>query len=54
MEVKRSANPDVREMKKFAVLDKTSLVHSNGGILCMREALVPIDAQNCSIPGNLL
>ncbi|HPK17141.1 MAG TPA: ATP-binding protein [Clostridia bacterium] len=54
LEVKRSANPDVREVKKFAVLDKASLARGNGGIICMCEAPVPIDAQNCFIPSNLL
>ncbi|HWS29051.1 MAG TPA: ATP-binding protein [Clostridia bacterium] len=54
MEVKGSAAPDVREVKKFAVLDKAFLARGNGGVICMCEAPVPIDAQNCFIPSNLL
>ncbi len=54
VEVKHSAAPDVREVKKFAVLDKAFLARGNGGIICMCEAPVPIDAQNCFIPSNLL
>ena len=54
LEVKRSATPDVREVKKFAVLDKASISRGSGGIICMCEAPFPIDAQNNFIPSNLL
>ncbi|MDR3314640.1 MAG: ATP-binding protein [Oscillospiraceae bacterium] len=54
LEIKKSANPDRREVKKFAVLEKTSVQTGAGGILCMCEAPVPIDAQNCFIPCNLI
>lgn len=54
IEIKKSANPDSRETKKFQFLDKTALTHGNGGIICMCEEPVPIDDMNCFIPSNLI
>lgn len=53
-EIKKSANPDRREVKKFDVLSKTTLETGEGGIICMCEEPVPIDALNCFIPCNLI
>ena len=54
LEIKKSASPDRREVKKYAVLDKASLKRGNGGIICMCEEPIPIDADNCFIPSNLI
>lgn len=54
LEVKKSANPDRREVKKYEVLDKASLKRGYGGIVCMCEEPIPIDKDNCFIPSNLL
>jgi predicted AAA+ superfamily ATPase len=54
LEIKKSANPDSREVKKFAVLDKTQLEVGSGGIICMCEEAIPIDEKNCYIPCNLI
>ena len=54
LEIKKSANPDTREIKKFSVLDKVSIERGNGGIVCMCEEVIPIDEKNCFIPCNLL
>lgn len=54
LEIKKSANPDRREIKKFALFDKTKLERGSGGIICMCEEVLPIDAQNCFIPCNLI
>jgi len=54
LEIKKSANPNRRELNKFAVLDKASLERGCGGIICMCEEVIPIDAKNCFIPCNLL
>jgi len=54
LEIKKSANPDRREVQKFAVLQKTTLQTGAGGIVCMCEEPVPIDGTNCFIPCNLL
>lgn len=54
LEIKKSANPDRREVKKYELLDKAALTRGNGGIVCMCESVVPIDNKNCFIPCNLL
>lgn len=54
IEIKKSANPDRRETKKYAVIDKTSLKRGDGGIICMCEEVMPIDSQNCFIPSNII
>lgn len=54
IEIKKSANPDRREANKYAVIDKTSLIRGNGGIVCMCEEVIPIDAHNCFIPSNII
>lgn len=54
LEIKKSANPDRREIKKFSVLDKASIQRGWGGILCLCEQVVPIDSMSCLIPSNLI
>ena len=54
LEIKKSANPDKREVKKFSVLDSSALERGTGGIVCMCEAPIPIDEKNCFIPSNLI
>ena len=41
-EVKKSANPDSREVKKYSLIDKASLKRGYGGIVCMCEEVIPI------------
>lgn len=54
LEIKKSASPDRREVKKYSVIGKASLARGNGGIICMCEEPIPIDAENCFIPSNLI
>ena len=54
LEIKKSANPDRREIKKFSLLDKANLQRSYGGLICMSEEVVPIDEKNWYIPCNLI
>ena len=54
LEIKKSANPNSHEVRKFTFLDKTTLRRGNGGIVCMCEEPIPIDNQNCYIPSNLI
>ncbi len=54
LEIKKSANPDRREIKKYDVLDKASIARGSGGIVCMCAEPIPIDAENCFIPSNLI
>ena len=52
--IKKSANPDRREIKKYETLDKTTLERGSGGIVCICEEVIPIDKKNCCIPCNLI
>lgn len=54
LEIKKSANPEKKEVRKFSVIEKTSLTRGNGGIICMYPKPFPIDANNNLIPGNLI
>ena len=54
LEIKKSANPDRREIKKYELLDKAGLERGGGGIVCMCEDVIPIDDMNCFIPCNLI
>ena len=54
LEIKKSANPDRREVKKYALVDKTSLERGCGGIICMCQEVIPIDDNNCFIPCSLI
>jgi len=54
LEIKKSANPNSREVKKFDVLEKASVEQGYGGIICMCEEVIPIDSKNCFIPCNLI
>ncbi len=54
LEIKKSANPDRREVKKYELLDKAKLERGNGGIICMCEEVIPIDGKNSFIPCNLI
>ena len=54
LEIKLSANPDRREIKKFSVIERTSLHQGSGGIICMFPRPFPMDEKNCLIPSNLI
>ncbi|MGP1570500.1 MAG: ATP-binding protein [Eubacteriales bacterium] len=54
LEIKKSAMPDSREVKKYSLIDKASILRGNGGIICMCEEPMPIDDSNCFIPSNLI
>lgn len=54
LEIKKSANPERKEIKKFHVIEKTALHRGKGGIICMFPRPFPIDMDNSLIPGNLI
>ncbi|MCD8006386.1 MAG: ATP-binding protein [Oscillospiraceae bacterium] len=54
LEIKKSASPDRREVRKYDVLDRASLNRGAGGIICMCEEPMPIDENNSFIPSNLI
>ena len=54
LEIKKSANPDKKEVKKFSVIEKTSLEKGHGAVICMFPQPFPIDRENLLIPSNLI
>jgi hypothetical protein len=54
LEIKLSANPNKRDLQKFAVLQKLGKKINNGGIICLIDKLYPVDDKNCLIPVGLI
>lgn len=54
LEIKLSASPDRREVKKYSLLDSNSIPRGKGGIICMSPTVIPIDEDNCYIPINII
>ena len=54
LEIKMSANPDKKEIRKFSVIDRTSLTRGQGGIVCMSTRPFPISTESLLIPANLI
>ena len=54
LEVKVSANPEKRDVKKFKVLDKTEKPIKNGGIICLIDSIYPADEKHSLIPVGLI
>ena len=54
LEIKMSANPNRRDVKKYELLEKAGLERGSGGIICMCEDVIPIDKKNCFIPCSLI
>lgn len=49
-EMKRSASPNHREIKKYAVIEKAGMKQGYGGIICLAQEVRPIDDNNAVIP----
>lgn len=54
LEIKKSASPDRKEVKKYELLDRASIPRGCGGIVCMCDRPVPIGERNLFIPSNLI
>ena len=54
LEIKLSASPDRREVKKYSLLENNDIPRGAGGIICMSPSVIPITEQDCYIPVNLL
>ncbi len=50
VEIKRSVNPGSELIRTFSVLDKGSVPRGKGAVLCMREELSAVNADNYIIP----
>lgn len=54
IEIKKSANPGKEAIKNFDVVNKFSMDVGNGGVICMKGELFPIDRNNNYIPIELI
>ena len=54
LEIKLSASPDRREVKKYAMLENNDIPRGAGGIVCMSPTVIPITEQDSFIPVTLL
>ena len=50
VEIKKSANPKMDSIKNFDIVKKFGMNVGNGGIICMKENIFPIDINNNYIP----
>ena len=53
-DIKLSANPDKRSVRKFSVLDSLPIARGTGGIICMIQDVIPVDEKNLYIPSNII
>ena len=54
IEIKKSANPGTEAIKNFNIVSKFGIQVGNGGVLCMKDELFPIDKDNYYIPIELI
>lgn len=54
IEIKKSANPGTEAIKNFSVISKFGLDIGDGGVICMKSELFPIDKNNNYIPIELV
>lgn len=54
IEIKKSANPGINALKNFSVTKKFGMQIGEGGVICMKEELFPIDENNNYIPIELI
>lgn len=54
IEIKKSANPGTEAIKNFNIVNKFGLEIGNGGVICMKEDLFPINENNNYIPVELI
>ena len=54
IEIKKSANPGIEAIKNFYIVEKFGMKIGNGGIICMKGNLFPINENNNYIPIELI
>ena len=54
IEIKKSANPGIEAIKNFSIVDKFGMNVGNGGVICMKSEIFPIDKNNNYIPIELI
>ena len=53
-EIKLSANPDRRAVRRFGVLDGLPWERGSGGIICTCRDVIPITEKDCCIPCDII
>ena len=54
IEIKKSSNPGKEAIRNFNVVERFGLTIGNGGVICMKSELFPIDKNNNYIPLELI
>lgn len=54
IEIKKSANPGTEAIKNFNIVNKFGLKIGNGGVICMKGDIFPINENNNYIPVELI
>lgn len=54
IEIKKSSNPEKDAIKNFNVVEKFGMEIGNGGVICMKTEMLPIDEKNNYIPIELI
>lgn len=54
IEIKQSASPDRRQVRKFDVLSKTASQRGPGGIVCLSQKVYPLAEKEYAIPVSLI
>lgn len=54
IEIKKGSNPGSEAIKNFKIVEKFGMEVGNGGVICMKNDLLPIDANNNYIPIELI
>lgn len=54
IEIKKSANPGSEAIKNFSIVDRFGIKIGNGGVICMKENLLSINAMHNFIPIELI
>ncbi len=50
LEIKKSANPELRITRVFGVIDKSPLILGTGAVLCLAEKLSAFNRDNLIVP----
>ena len=54
IEIKKTANPDIRLTRTFRLIEKSSLIRGTSAVICMAERLSAFDKDNLIIPAWLI
>ncbi|RRD69728.1 MULTISPECIES: ATP-binding protein [unclassified Desulfovibrio] len=52
LEIKKTASPDKRDIRHFAVLEKLGMPVGMGGVICLADQALPLDKTAWSVPAS--